>query len=85
MNNKCQYLLTIAFVGILIATMLPEEFVKLPAYVKCYDLLTVENIDVLRYTAKGLAFGVVYGIYNTVTQQINVGSTINPVVRFIIT
>lgn len=75
-------LLTTLFVGVLIASVLSDQFISLPAYVQCFDQLTVDNIDVLRYTTKGLAFGIVYGIYNTITHQIYVGSTINPVVRF---
>lgn len=62
---------------------LPLEFVSLPSYIKCFpDLTSMEYIDALRFAYKGTYFGLVYGIYNTFTHQIYVGSTQDPSTRF---
>jgi hypothetical protein len=61
---------------------LPLVTLSLPSYIMSFDEITREGIDVIRFTTKGLAFGIVYGIYNTITHKIYVGSTIRPVVRF---
>lgn len=79
MKIKC---LVPLFLGVIILSILPKGFVDLPAYVSMFDKLTPDGINVLRYITKGTAFGVIYGIYNTITHRIYVGSTINPVVRF---
>lgn len=84
-NNQYfyRYVMSACYASILVATfILPDGFVSLPAYIRCFDDLTPECIDTLRYTTKGLSFGLVYGIYNQLTHQIYVGSTINPVIRF---
>jgi hypothetical protein len=74
--------LAILFTASLAVTTLLNGFVDLPVYIQRFDDLTRENIDVLRYTYKGAAFGLVYGIYNKINQKIYVGSTTDPVTRF---
>lgn len=83
-NTTTQIMATLAtlFTAILIVETLPYGFVELPVYIQRFDDLTRDNIDMLRYTYKGIAFGLVYGIYNKLSGKIYVGSTTNSVIRF---